>query len=90
MNGDVVGMVIIDLYSQRAAVAAQLRRVESGGKLEWLRERGDLTEVPMPEFSPPTYLFRSRQGIQTGFFIRDGKMFFLVDSTTAGAIEIGA
>ena len=82
-------MVIVDLYSQRNAVAAQLREIESCAKLDWLRGHGELIDIPVPSPFPPTYMFRSRQGIETKFVIRDGQMIFLADHTTAGAVDIG-
>lgn len=81
-------MVIIDLYSQREAVAACLRELRDTDKLDWLRERGELIEIPMPDPSPVAYRFRSTSGIETGFVIRDGSMIFIGDHTTAGAVQI--
>ena len=57
-------MVIVDLYSQRDAVAAQLREIESDAKLDWLRDHGELVEIPVSTPFPPTYRFRSREGIE--------------------------
>jgi hypothetical protein len=37
----------------------------------------------------PTYKFRLNEGIETEFVIRDGKLIFLADHTTARAVEIG-
>ncbi len=82
-------MVIVDLYSQRDAAAARLREIDSAGKLNWLRERGELIEIPMSAPFPTAYRFRSNEGIETGFVIRDGKMIFMGDHTTIGAVQIG-
>jgi len=83
-----IEMVIVDLYSQRDAVAAQLRKLGQSDKLNWLRERGELFEVPMPDSSPNAYQFRSASGIETGFIVREGKMIFIGDHTTIGAVQI--
>ena len=82
-------MVIVDLYSQRDAVAAMLREIDSSNKLDWLRERGELLQMPTSAPGSTIYKFLSNAGIETGFVIRDGQMIFLGDNTTAGAVNIG-
>ena len=62
---------------------------KSDAKLDWLRDHGELIEIPVSSPFPPTYRFRSREGIDTGFVIRDGQMIFLTDHTTSGAVDIG-
>jgi len=81
-------MVIVDLYSQREAVAAKLRELPGPDKTGWLQQRGELIKIPMSVPAPTTYLFRSNTGIETGFFIRDGQMVFLGDHTTIGSVTI--
>lgn len=82
-------MVIVDLYTQRDAVAAQLRQIEPSEKLDWLRERGELTESSAAPPSTRAFRFCSYQGIVAVFLIRDGKMIFVGDHTLADAVKIG-
>lgn len=85
MDSFVVAMdefILIDLLSQRHAVARQLAELDDDGKLEWLRQRGELTEIPMTTAGPRAFGYRSFVGIESAFFLREGRLVFLGDNTT--------
>ena len=71
-------MIVVDLFSQRDVVAAELRRRSMPEKISWLQQHGELIDIPTrtPD-APNTYLFRSTSGIECGFYFQDGLMVFL-------------
>jgi hypothetical protein len=75
-------IVLLDLLSQRHAIAQHLAEVDDDAKLEWLRQRGELTQIQITVPAPPTYRFRSSVGLEAAFFLRDGQFVFLGDHTT--------
>lgn len=75
-------MVIIDLYSQRKAFAAFSESLSDDEKLAFLREHGELREIPTQSGFPQTFVFRSRAGIESTFFLRSNCLIFLGDHTT--------
>jgi hypothetical protein len=74
--------VLIDLISQRHAVAKHIAPLDEAAKLEWLRQYGELTELPLTPGYPPTFAFQSWVGLEAGFCLREGTFIFLGDHTT--------
>jgi hypothetical protein len=74
--------VLIDLNSQRHAVAMHLAPLGEAAKLEWLRQYGELTELPLTPDYPRTFAFQSWLGMEAGFCLREGIFIFLGDQTT--------
>jgi hypothetical protein len=74
--------VLLDLVSQAVAVQQLLKGLTPEEKLRWLERHGTVSLVSeLPGF-PKTYLFESRTGIQSGFFIDEDDFVFLGDHTT--------
>lgn len=75
-------MVIVDLFRQREAVAEYTRDMTDGQRIEWIRQRGTLSQLDLPDKYPSSFIFRSNTGIESKFFVRDGQIVFIGDHTT--------
>jgi hypothetical protein len=71
--------VLIDLTSQRHAVAKHIASLHEEAKLEWLRQRGELTELCLEPTASRTFVFRSCVGLEARFFLREQVFTFLGD-----------
>jgi hypothetical protein len=76
------GFVLIDLISQRQAVVMHLAPLDEAAKLGWLKQYGELTELPLTPNYPRTFAFQSWVGLSAGFYLREGTFIFLKDHTT--------
>jgi hypothetical protein len=74
--------VLLDLISQRHAVAEHIVKLGEAAKLDWLRQYGELTELPPTPDYPRTFAFQSWLGMEVGFCLREGTFIFLGDQTT--------
>ncbi|MGV3484774.1 MAG: hypothetical protein ACO1RT_10180 [Planctomycetaceae bacterium] len=75
--------VLIDLVSQRDAVRALLRDVDTETRLDWIASWGTLRTVDVPRSFKQAYVFESRTGLTAGFFFDDdGDFVFLGDHFT--------
>lgn len=61
---------IIDLYSQRDAIAAIAKQLNRSDILIWMRQYGTVIE-PQTDRSEGIHLFESRSGLQTAFCFTD-------------------
>ena len=75
-------MVIVDLFAQRRAIATATKALDDEQTIEWIDQRGELTEIPVSAPASTIYLFRSNTGIEARIFLRDGGLVFLSDHTT--------
>ncbi len=74
--------VLVDLASQARAVAQHLQGLSPAEKVAWLRQRGEVSDIPRHHGTKYYGLFRSFVGLTTVFKLTtDGKLLIIFADT---------
>ena len=74
---DSEGLTLVDLYSQREAVAEYIKGLEIPGILDWMRRYGTVTE---PRENSGIYVFEARTGKKDAFYFTENAELVVLSS----------